>query len=448
MKNSIINSSTLSTHEDWRWDSEYLCFEPKYKKNLVYKKISDVISESTYGLSKSMNEDFIGYKIYRMNEITDMLCDRSISKSANVNFNEAKNFFLKDGDILFNRTNSQEHVGRTGIFKKFNNEELIFASYLIRIRTKTDIILPEYLTTFLNTPFGISDAKRRARISINQSNINAEELKRIKIPLIPMRVQKKIKLLFDKSMELIKASEKIYNDTEKLILKKIKLEKWKNYHSLSFSKDSSDVFKHNRLDAEFYQPKYDVIEKIISSNSDGYVKVADYFDINKSQFKKNANQIYKYIEIGDIDIIDGSYTFNEIMGNDLPANAKIKLKQNDIVISKVRPYRGAIGIIYDKEFIGSGAFTVLHEKKRDLYSKELLFIFLRSKPILDYILKFNTGTSYPTIKDDDIMNLYIPIFKKDFIKKINTNIDKANQKKIMSKKILNQAKDIVKKIIM
>ena len=77
-----------------------------------------------------------------------------------------------------------------------------------------------------------------------------------------------------------------------------------------------------------------------------------------------------------------------------------------------------------------------------------MFIFLRSKPILDYILKFNTGTSYPTIKDDDIMNLYIPIFKKDFIKKINTNIDKANQKKIMSKKILNQAKDIVKKIIM
>ena len=55
-----------------------------------------------------MNEDFIGYKIYRMNEITDMLCDRSISKSANVNFNEAKNFFLKDGDILFNRTNSQD----------------------------------------------------------------------------------------------------------------------------------------------------------------------------------------------------------------------------------------------------------------------------------------------------------------------------------------------------
>lgn len=58
-------------------------------------------------------------------------------------------------------------VGRTGIFRKFSDEAIVFASYLVRINPDPEIITPECLTAFLNTKYGVLDVKRRARISMS-----------------------------------------------------------------------------------------------------------------------------------------------------------------------------------------------------------------------------------------------------------------------------------------
>ena len=74
--------SDLSLHPDYRWDSEYLCFEPYLNPRLNYIAIGDALRSSQYGVSIDMNEDGIGTKIYRMNEIGGILCDRNVSKYA------------------------------------------------------------------------------------------------------------------------------------------------------------------------------------------------------------------------------------------------------------------------------------------------------------------------------------------------------------------------------
>ena len=147
----IRNLSELSLHTDYRWDSGYLSCEPYKNKNLKYIPIGDTLTSSQYGVSIEMNEDNIGTKIYRMNEISNMLCNRNISKYAELDDNQIVAFKLKDRDVLFNRTNSPEFVGRTGIFKKFSDEDIVFASYLVRINPDPEIVTPEYLTAFLNT---------------------------------------------------------------------------------------------------------------------------------------------------------------------------------------------------------------------------------------------------------------------------------------------------------
>jgi len=63
-----------------------------------------------------MNEEGIGYPIYRMNEIHNLLCDSNVNKSADITQEELDTFKLRDGDVIFNRTNSFEWVGRTGIY--------------------------------------------------------------------------------------------------------------------------------------------------------------------------------------------------------------------------------------------------------------------------------------------------------------------------------------------
>ena len=206
MQYKIRRLSNLYLHPDHRWDSEYLCFEPYKNRNLNYVPIGSILSFSQYGVSIEMNEEGIGTKTYRMNEINNMFCQRNILKYAELSTDEIASYKLKDRDILFNRTNSQPLVGRTGIFRKFSEEDIVFASYLVRINPDSTIVTPEYLTAFLNTKYGALDVKRRARISIGQSNVNAEELKRVEIPLLCDTLQTQITLTFDKAFHLIQAA--------------------------------------------------------------------------------------------------------------------------------------------------------------------------------------------------------------------------------------------------
>lgn len=132
------------------------------------------------------------------------------------------------GDVLFNRTNSFEWVGRTGLYRKINDNDYIFASYLVRFIPDENFILPEYLTAFLNSKQGIWDIKRRARQSINQTNVNPEEVKEIEIPLLSMVIQQKIKFMFDISHEKRVLSDSLYKEAEELLLKELDLLDFKN----------------------------------------------------------------------------------------------------------------------------------------------------------------------------------------------------------------------------
>lgn len=121
------------------------------------------------------------------------------------NVEENKKYLLKYNDVLFNRTNSPELVGKAGIYQ--SNEPAIFAGYLIRINYKEDIVLPVYLNYVLNSEtirnYGFSVMSK----SVNQANINGTILKTYKIPLPPLSEQQKIVSEIEKIEEKIKTLE-------------------------------------------------------------------------------------------------------------------------------------------------------------------------------------------------------------------------------------------------
>jgi type I restriction enzyme, S subunit len=107
----------------------------------------------------------------------------------------------------------------------------------------------------------------------------------------------------------------------------------------------------------------------------------------------------------------------------LPDNAKINIKKDDLLISKVRPNRGAVSIIdfETNDLVASGAFTILRQNNNKLTS-ETLQVLLRTKYYRDWLLKYNVGASYPVIIDSDILNLYIPIIDISIQQTISTFI--------------------------
>ena len=103
---------------------------------------------------------------------------------------EIKKYLLKTNDVLFNRTNSAELVGKTAIYK--GERPAIFAGYLIRINRIESLIDANYITYFLNSHFAKSYGNTVRSFGVNQSNINGTKLKGYPLPLAPLGEQHQI----------------------------------------------------------------------------------------------------------------------------------------------------------------------------------------------------------------------------------------------------------------
>lgn len=154
-------------------------------------EIGRISTSVQYGINEAMNEAGKGYKIFRMNEIIEgKMFDGGKMKYADISAEEFAKYKLNKGDILFNRTNSLEHVGKTGVFTL--EGDYCYASYLIRVRVMREIANPYFVNLMMNSNAFQTEAKSKAAKAINQANINAEKMKSIKIPVPPLPVQEKL----------------------------------------------------------------------------------------------------------------------------------------------------------------------------------------------------------------------------------------------------------------
>jgi len=374
-----------------------------------------------------------------MNEISNIFCDRQISKYADISPDEVKKFKLKNNDILFNRTNSQEFVGRTGIFKKFSDEDIVFASYLIRVRTDEKQILSEYLTAFLNTKHGIQDTKRRARISINQSNINAEELKRVRIPIVSKAIQEQIRRIFNKSFELVNESESLYCQAEQILLAELNLSTWKPKYKLSFVKNYSDTQNASRIDAEYFQPMYEEVAGELCKHKNGYGFLADLVNIKDKNFTPKDDVVYKYIELANISTNGNISGFTEETGKDLPTRARRKVNTGDVIVSSIEGSLESIALINSSlnNALCSTGFYVVNSGK---LNSETLLVFLKSRAGQLQLKKGCSGTILTAISKDELTRIIIPKIDEKVQKKIKAKIEEMYQAKALSNKLLDIAK--------
>ncbi len=166
------------------------------KVNAVYaskaprEEIAKLSTAVQYGLNEPMNETRIGFKIFRMNEIVDgRMADGGAMKYAAITPEVFADYRLHRGDVLFNRTNSIEHVGKTGLFDL--EGDYCFASYLIRIVPDRAKVLPLFLTRMMNAAEWQAEAKSKAAKAINQANINAGVMKALRVPVPPLKEQER-----------------------------------------------------------------------------------------------------------------------------------------------------------------------------------------------------------------------------------------------------------------
>ncbi len=243
-----------------------------------------------------------------------------------------------------------------------------------------------------------------------------------------------------------KSSEAMYQEAERLLLKEINLESYKTVDENISIRSLVEATRANRFDAEYWQPKYDAMLKRIATYKGGVSTVGEQFTALKNNFKSEAGKTYRYIEIGDVSTSNGEVGYTELPTIELPANAKIEFGERQLIASKVRPNRGAVAILENhKGYIGSGAFTVLKEKGQ--VPLEVLMVYLKTEPIRDLLLRYNVGTSYPVIRDEDILNLPIPLLNEKDTTDIVKNVITAHKNLAEAKALIDLAKRAVEAFI-
>jgi type I restriction enzyme, S subunit len=154
------------------------------------KELDSILVLVQYGTSEKANSEQNGIPVIRMNNIVDGLLDLGNLKHVDLPYPERARLLLKDGDILFNRTNSKELVGKTAVFRE--SREFVYASYLIRIRLNETVALPDYISHVLNSAVGRQQINALSRRIIGQANINSVELRSLRVPVPPLSIQREI----------------------------------------------------------------------------------------------------------------------------------------------------------------------------------------------------------------------------------------------------------------
>ena len=166
-------------------------------------KIRDTVADVRYGSSRPA-VDGGKYPYLRMNNITyGGELDLSDVKRIDVPENELDKCTVRRGDVLFNRTNSKELVGKTCVYDR--DEMMVLAGFVIRVRVNNRV-LPEFLSAFLNTDFSKKTLSEMCKAAIGQANINAQEMQNIGLYLPPLELQRQFvqfKKQIDKSKVVV-----------------------------------------------------------------------------------------------------------------------------------------------------------------------------------------------------------------------------------------------------
>lgn len=443
IQSAEIRLKDVRINEDFRFDSGFYTIKTARNVTLSYELIGKHLLSTQYGVSKDMNSSGEGYQIFRMNELHHGLCDIEPEKYVELSENDFEIVELHDRDVLFNRTNSYDLVGRTGIYYQHGSRQT-FASYLVRLVPDNTELLSEYLVAFLNTKHGVQEIKRRARQSINQTNVNPEEVKRIQIPMVCMELQQTIKAVFLKADILRVHANDQYEEAERIIDQTIgRIEYIETIPAVSEKCVSASFALTGRLDAEYYQQKYLIIRNNLHTKDTVQSICSRVYDDN---YIPQGDVEYNYIELANVGNNGDISDVGIVLGAKLPSRARRIVKKGQVIISSVEGSLQSCALITD-EYDGALCSTGFYVLDSSRINSETLLVLFKSDPIQALLKQRCSGTILTAISKDELLNMPLPYIDEDVQKEIAAKVQESFTLRRKSKELLEYAKQAVEMAI-
>ncbi len=313
------------------------------------------------------------------------------------------------------------------------------------IRPDKNKLLPEFVGIYLMSKYGQQQIQKFRRGS-GQTGLILEDFDQLLIPNLSRSIQEEISGLVNQSYESIKKGRLLYDSAENFLLECLGMKDFNAKREIVSVKRFSDIVSSERIDAEYYQRKYDDLFEILS----GY----------KCKELGRIVSIKKSVEPGSEKYLENGIPFIRV--SDV---SKFGIQETDLYVSEkeysldaLRPHKdtilfskdGSIGIAYkcdtDLDVITSGALLHLDVTDSDVSSDYLTLvlnsIIVRLQAERDY-----SGAIIQHWKTDDIKKVIIPILPTEVQKKIVQKVRQSMALRTESKELLKMAKKKVEDVI-
>ena len=436
---AIVNEIPLcDAVENNRFSAEF--FDPRYvfqpRTNVSWIPIGRALRKSQYGLSIPMNTNGIGFPIFRMHEIGGCFAGHP-EKSVDVPTSLFEDYALQEDDVLFNRTNSFELVGRTAIVK--DRPGCTFASYLIRLVPNPATLLPEYLTIYLNTPFGIGQVKRRAMRSINQANVSASEIQKVLIPLPSMDFQRSVAQQVNAAFSARRDSLKIAETAQLRLVNELGLNELSAAHSMGYITTLRALHVSRRIDAHHFNPFVNQLLDSISS-----FHLVDVRDIR--MYNRRGIQPV-YVSEGEVAVITSQHlgrwhinyrALEHTSSDHYLAAPEAHVQHNDLLTYSTGAYIGRTNV-YVKEHRALASNHVNILRLRSDIDASYMALVLQSVVGQAQTSKYLRGSAQAELYPTDIDRFVVPLLEPETQSQIGGELRRSLQRLDDSERLIEQA---------
>lgn len=442
-------SEVLEENHTFRFDSEFV--KKDYLENIIKIKnylngfitFKEILNEITGGATPlGANYPENGVPFLRVQNIMQNYFDLNdiafISKEDDVFLKRSR---LKKNDVLLTITGVS--YGKAAVV----TEKLVNANinqHSVRMQLKKDTN-PFFVSTFLNSRFGKLQSDKNV-VGVTRPALDYQAIKKFIVPNLSIEFQENIERLIIEAFQLNEQTKNIYRQAETLLLNELGLQNWQPTQANTEVKSFKNSFlQSGRLDAEYYQPKYDeLISKV--KQTENYTLI-DLVKIKKSIEPGSAAYMEEgipFIRVANLSKF--GLTDPDIHLAPTKEIENLFLKKDTILLSK----DGSVGIAYkmeeDMQAVTSGAILHLTVNNKKILP-DYLTLVLNSKLTQLQAERDAGGSIIQHWRMNEIENVLIPVIALEKQHQIAQLIQQSFSLKKQSRQLLQTAKQAVEKAI-
>ncbi|WP_455487498.1 restriction endonuclease subunit S [Haemophilus sp.] len=449
----MLFSEIILDNEKFRIDDEFFMKEyiSAYRKiksipNIVLKDeisvLTDFHANGSYEAISEVFELLDEPNFAYMVRTTDL---ETNNFSDNVKYitKKAYNFLSKSqvfgGELLINK------IGTPGksYLMPYLNRPTSLGMNLFLIRTNENSCINEkFLYIYFNTNFGLKIINRKINGTVPLT-IDKAAIRSLYVPKFESDLIYEISSLVDKVFDLELEAKSMYRQAELLLLDTLKLKDFNPpSQTINIKSFSNSFCTSGRLDAEFYQEKYEGYLKKIQAYPYGCEPIRTACKLKDANYTPKDNQTYQYIELSNIGNLGEITGASLDLGCNLPSRARRKVSKNDVIVSSVEGSLASCAIVseqYHQALCSTGFYVVSSEK----INSETLLILFKSEPIQQLLKQGCSGTILTAINKDEFLNIPLPLVDANIQTQIADLIRQSNYLRIKSKGLLEKAKKAV-----